>query len=183
MNVGYVSLPYNFYSRNSKSHGLALNWAYKHIVRTVKPVYVGFLDHDIYPIRSHRLIPILEEQNFFGQREVKENIWYLWAGFCFFSTDFLEGKDIDFKPGIIENIEVDTGGLLFASCLNKINSRGFLFPSARYLGIREGNIIVSDMIEYISVDNQECWLHSINAGYWKDVEPKEAILDKILLQY
>ncbi len=183
MDTGYVSLPYNFYFRNSNSHGIALNWACKHLIKVLNPTYIGFLDHDIYPIRKQQLLPILKRQLLFGKQEKIEDIWYLWPGFCFFYNGFLKERNIDFKPGSIGKTGVDTGGLLFSLFLNKVDITELIFPVTHFGNIRKGNVIESDMIEFININNQDCWLHSINAGYWKEVKPKEEILVSILNQY
>ena len=104
-NIGYVSLPKNFYTWSSSSHGLALNWAYQHLVKTINPRWAGFLDHDIFPVRKHSILEHLKHRPFYGQRDRREDIWYLWPGFSFYQTSWLKSVSVDFKPGIVNGIK------------------------------------------------------------------------------
>lgn len=181
-NTGYVSLPHNFYSK-SNSHGLALNWAYHHLVKSIKPAYFGFLDHDIYPVREHRIVPILRKQFFYGKKEEVESIWYLWPGFFFAQTSLLDSVNPDFKPGAFQGTQLDTGGLLYSSLFKNTDVSNYQFPATLFQQLREGNDISSDMLEYFFIEGEQSWVHTANGGYWKKALPKEQLIESLLSQY
>lgn len=181
--IGYVSLPKNFYTHSSSSHGLTLNWAYQHLVRRINPLYVGFLDHDIFPVRKHSILDKLARQPAYGQKDVRERISYLWPGFSFYRTELLEGRQIDFKPGVIEDIIVDTGGLIPIKTLRSGDKTSWVFAEGYYSNIAEGNIPSAHMIEWLKIDGQDTWLHCISAGHKLFAGHKEEVLCKLLASY
>ena len=97
--VGYVRLPrQDFLPSNmgSYSHGIACNYAYRKFIANGGSTFIGFLDHDIFPIEAFDLSVILEHQPFYG---IKHG-FYLWPGFFFIRKDFAEGKQLDFRPSL-----------------------------------------------------------------------------------
>ena len=48
----YRGLPSPPRTTPSYSHGLALNYSYRNLLRATQSTYIAFLDHDIFPIRS-----------------------------------------------------------------------------------------------------------------------------------
>jgi len=86
-NIGYIRAPINPYTNNfpSASHGSTLNWIYKNYLKPRKANFFGVIDHDIFPIRSTRIISPLKKQYIYGHLQERKEIWYLWAGFCFFN--------------------------------------------------------------------------------------------------
>src|SRR5688572_25646559 len=96
-NIGYIKLHSNLTS-GSDSHGMALNWAYRNFLKERDAVYFGFIDHDIYPVANTDVIGKLNKQPFYGLKQTRGDIWYLWAGFCFFIRDHVKDKKIDFMP-------------------------------------------------------------------------------------
>jgi hypothetical protein len=176
--ISYIKLPYNF-SHGSDSHGFAINWAYANYVKKRNLDYFGFLDHDIYPIKSTSIIDKLTIQPFYGlKQERSHSIWYLWAGFCFFNQDYFKDKELDFSPCAIENVILDTGGSNYRKIYSNENAERFLFPEQCYKQLRKGNITQADMIEFIGD-----WVHSFNGSYWMDVPAKENDLNNFLNQF
>ena len=163
--VGYVSLPHNFYTYSSNSHGLALNWVYRHLVLAINPQYVGFLDHDVFPIRNHSILEILASQPAYGPKEVRGNASYLWPGFSFYQTSLLMGKNVDFKPGVMNGAIVDTGGMLPINILFNNSKQHPVFAEACYERIVSGSAISSNTIEWLKIDGINTWLHCLGAGH------------------
>jgi hypothetical protein len=174
-NAGYVSLHKNPFLNPSESHGAALNWAVKRLVLKYCPAYFGFIDHDMYPVKSHCLIKTFNNQPFYGILQERENFWYLWPGFCFFSDKIYREYSLDFAPGIFNNVAYDTGGAIYNSVYHNFDKQSLQFSKQTYKNIREGELLQSDKIEII--DN---WIHSFNGSYWMKVKDKEDILDKML---
>jgi len=179
-NIGYIRAPINPYTNNfpSASHGSTLNWIYKNYLKPRKANFFGVIDHDIFPIRSTRIISPLKKQYIYGHLQERKEIWYLWAGFCFFNFNFIKDKKINFMPNDI----ADTGCQNYYSIFTNIKKEEIYFPKHKYHKLREGNIPQSDMVEYIGD-----WMHTFNASGWKVIKNKNKknqlvknLLDKYL---
>ena len=179
--TGYVSLPKNFYTQSSSSHGMALNWAYQHLVQRFSPRYVGFLDHDIFPIRKHSIIRQLISQPAYGKRDTEEKISYLWPGFSFYCTKLLADHQVDFKPGVIENIIVDTGGLM--PIQPGVSAHTWTFAEEHFKNITREDTASTHRVEWMKVDDQDTWLHYIAAGHGAFSEHKKEAICKLLVSY
>ena len=181
--IGYVSLPKNFYTHSSSSHGMALNWVHRHLLQKINPLHVGFLDHDIFPIRKHTLLDILVSQPIYGQKQQWGSAPYLWPGFSFYRTALLEGKQIDFKPGALHGTIVDTGGLMPIEAVLSEGEPSLLFAEAHQSSVTGGEVLSLDMIEWLQVGGQDTWLHCIGAGHSAFAKSKEEALNRILASY
>jgi hypothetical protein len=182
--VAYVALPKNCYQFNSKSHGLALNWACKNLLPILQVEYVGLLDHDIYPISEQTLMPLLRKQIALGLKdEDTPNVWYLWPGFSFFRRQILQDKNINFKPGQVSGAGVDTGGLLYKSLYSQMNSNKLIFPAVEQKILRKDDTGQIEKIDLIRLPENILWLHSRNGSYWKKVPPKEPQIRALLNKY
>jgi hypothetical protein len=103
----YVRLPPNPWA-NSRSHGLALNWTWRNLVRPGAPVAFGFLDHDIFPTAPDDPFAPLSAQDCYGVIRPAGERWFLWAGFCMFRFDCVKEKQLDFGQDWFSGL--DTGG-------------------------------------------------------------------------
>jgi hypothetical protein len=173
--TGYIPLPPNPYQSGSNSHALSLNWLCKNYLPVVSPRYFGFIDHDIYPVKSHSLIHHLEKQLVYGPFQGGKEYWYLWAGLCFFDASLLEKYELDFTPANINGKYADTGGSNWYKLYRHLDRQKINFPDQTYIALREGNITQSDKMELIGD-----WLHSFNGSYWMSVPPKENLLFEYL---
>jgi len=174
----YIKLPQNAHGRGSNSHALALNWCMRQLILKLKPAYFGFIDHDIYPVKKEELVSLLEKQTIFGLKQERGQIWYLWPGLCFFKYDENIVRDLDFSPGEINGVSVDTGGRLYGNLYSKLDPENISFPTQSYENLREGNVFQSDKVEYIGN-----WMHSFNGSYWMDVPDKENELEQLVNKY
>ncbi len=179
-NTGYISLPENPYLKGSgsDSHAIVLNRAIKHIVLKYRPKYFGFIDHDIYPVKPDSICGVLRQQPIYGLSQERDEYWYLWPGFCFFSKEVYLKNTLDFMPGIVANVVYDTGGAMYKELYSKYDRERITFPKRTYGSLREGNIVQSDKFEMI-----DKWLHSFNGSYWMPVKDKEGILTEVLDGY
>jgi hypothetical protein len=129
----------------------------------------------MYPVKQEEIIPILEKQGMFGHLQEREVYWYFWAGFMFFKLDSKFNKEIDFGPGAVNGVNLDTGGLVYKPILADVNKEKLVFPKQEYKRIREGDLIQSDQMEFIGN-----WMHSFNGSYWIKIPNKEAELERIV---
>lgn len=128
-NTGYVRLPKQLYIKPgmaSYSHGIALNYIWKNFVSNSNATYWAILDHDIFPVKDFYVEEHLKEQPVYGLKlvnrtsmRVKQHVWFLWAGFGYFRMDYLQNKQIDFRPDWNKNAE--TGSRNYCSLYQNLN--------------------------------------------------------------
>jgi len=106
--VRYLRLPANPWSQASRSHGIALNWLWRNLIRPGEPEAFGFLDHDLFPLAPDDPFAPLSSQDFFGVVRTAGPRWFLWAGFCMFRFDSVKHKPLDFGQDWFAGL--DTGG-------------------------------------------------------------------------
>ncbi|MBN9009587.1 MAG: hypothetical protein J0H63_05420 [Rhizobiales bacterium] len=94
----YLKLPSNPIRNINRSHGNALNWVWRNIVRPLQPRVFGFLDHDIFPLAPVDVDALLGEQDFYGQKMDKGRGWAVWAGYSFYRFAALADRRLDFNP-------------------------------------------------------------------------------------
>ena len=109
----YLRLPPNPWTgvHASRSHGQAMNWVWRHVLKPAAPAAFGFLDHDIFPTAPDDPFGALAGLPFHGDirnREGGGEGWYLWAGYCFFDFAQVQDKRLDFGPHWL--VGLDTGG-------------------------------------------------------------------------
>lgn len=119
--VPYLKLPKSYEWNPNLSHGQAGNWIFYNVVRNVRPLRFGFVDHDCFPIVPFRL-----EEQFSGKKIYGLHIdcrrtkpinhrplngpqpWSLWAGYSFMDFSYVENRMFDFNP--LHHLGLDTGG-------------------------------------------------------------------------
>jgi len=176
--LAYISLPSNPNETGSRSHAAAINWVLKNYIVLKQPAYFGFIDHDIFPVESFSAEEVLKKQAVYGLLQERGSLWYLWAGFCFFNFKNLDPIKMDFMPGPVNGVNLDTGGKNWELVYSRLKKEDLEFPSQTYQNLREGNIAQSDKIELIGK-----WAHSFNGSYWMKVDKKEHLLEAYLKQY
>ena len=108
--IPYIRLPLIRWTRAgaSRSHGLALNWVWRNIVRPGEPEAFGFLDHDLFPTAPDDPFSELARQDFYGFVRRAGERWFLWAGFCLFRFEAVRDRPLDFGQDWFNGL--DTGG-------------------------------------------------------------------------
>lgn len=173
--IGYIGLPSNPYTSSSNSHGACLNWLWKNYLPVYQPEIIGFIDHDIYPVKPVSIAAYLKDQPVYGHLQGQAPHWYLWAGLCFFKYAALPSTQLNFLPAIVGSKQMDTGGANWEPLYSHIDIKSLTFPSHEYMSLREGTVVQSDKMEQIGE-----WLHSFNGSYWMKVAPKENLLEEYL---
>ncbi|MBN8997682.1 MAG: hypothetical protein J0H63_07150 [Rhizobiales bacterium] len=150
--AGWLRLPRVAWERGvtSRSHGLALNWVWRNLIRPAGPASFGFIDHDLFPIAPDDPFRWLDRQDFYGHVRSAGTRWFLWAGFCFFRFDHVRGLPLDFGQDWFNGL--DTGGANW----------NVLYSAARRAGLceeplRELALDVAGKTEHIQQFGQ--WLH------------------------
>lgn len=145
--------------------------------------YMGFLDHDIFPIRPTTLIDKIEEAGFYGvgQRHPATGHLYLWPGFCFFSREWLAGRPLDFsgyRDGDRRN-DGDTGSNLWPLFVEEDWDKLFRAHHAHRF-VREPDEYGLQSFGYEEIGD---WLHMTNGSGWMRVpraEERERLLFDLL---
>ena len=167
----------SWWRMDSPTHHEALNFAARMLPR--KAPYIGFLDHDIFPIRPTTLIDKIDEAGFYGvgQRHPATGRLYLWPGFCFFSREWLAGRPLDFT-GLRDGDELndgDTGSGLWPLFVEE--DWGKLFRAEHsHRPIRKPDEYGLQSWGYEQIDD---WIHFTNASHWMLV-PRPEERDRLL---
>ena len=103
--------PWRKPEHGGRSHGLAMTWVWRNLLRPARPAAFGFIDHDIFPMRRTDPFAPLRDHVVAGQvrdRSSGHGRWYLWAGFCFFRFEAVERRALNFSLDWAAGL--DTGG-------------------------------------------------------------------------
>ncbi|TPI49092.1 hypothetical protein FJW05_07070 [Mesorhizobium sp. B2-9-1] len=155
--VAFVAAPANPWTSREqdggKSHGYALNWAWRNIVLANRPSMVGFLDHDIFPTAMTNPFRMLDRAAVAGLvRKTPDERWYLWPGFAFFNLGRLPTDRLNFGRDWLDGF--DTGGLNW-HCLYRALSNEDLC-AADYERIAVAASVAMDEALFERIDS---WLH------------------------
>jgi hypothetical protein len=171
LGAGYIRLPEIPATNPSQHHGLALDWGWRNYLRKRQAIYVGFLDHDVFPIKPARLISKIHRVGVYGHQQERAEVWYLWPGFAFFKRELLEKRSFSFQP----SEGLDTGGELYQALYRELDRKRVPKLVHRYGKLREGDDPQADWVEYLGD-----WMHVINASNWKGVVDKRELVERRL---
>lgn len=160
--------------KGSDSHGLALNWALRRLIRPRGAIAFGFIDHDLFPVRSTSLLEPLAAAGVYGALQGDANRWYLWPGFSCFTAARVAGARLDFRPGR----HSDTGARNWKRLFSRVPFAQVPFPDHAYGKLREGDDPQADWYETMGD-----WLHTFNASGWKDVEDRDHLVEALVQRY
>ncbi len=171
--ISYIKLPKNPLTniRTSGSHGMALNWCYRNIVKKFKPKYFGLLDHDIFPVRETTIINKIEN-GFWGViRTKKEKWWYFWPGFSFFEYEKIKKYSLNFFPyhtGPNGLVFLDTGGSNYNLICKKIGRDNISEAESLLIDIptKKELIIGQDSSQTFEIIDKK-WIH-IRQISWRE---------------
>jgi hypothetical protein len=135
--VAYLSLPRNPVRSPNRSHGLALNWVYRQVIRRLAPRMFAFIDHDLFPVEPFDLAATVAKQPVYGLHKESpwQGAWSLWAGYCVFDYQAIAGYDVDFTYD--GPLLLDTGGLNWPGLYRHLDPAGFRFCSTSTLSFRD----------------------------------------------
>jgi len=157
--IAYVSLPMNKTKHANRSHSMAMQWCYEHIIKPAQPGYFGFIDHDLIPLEPTNLIDKIGAQTFYGARWIsdKTKAWQLWAGYCFFNYKQTKKINLNFMYDFPAGL--DTGGRNYKLLYQHYNPEKLILAPDQILT----GIISSEESHLHRIDKS--WLHLGGAGY------------------
>lgn len=172
LKIGYLHAP-----GEKHMHHDALNFAAAHAA-TIGSSHFGFLDHDVFPLRRTSLLDKIEPRGFYGvgQRHGPTGNLYLWPGFCFFSSKWLDGRRLNFDGirGVHRRDDGDCGSMnwpLFTG--EEMHTMDYAYKEIRS---QDGYGLQSWGVELIGD-----WLHLTNGSNWMEV-PNPGERDALLLK-
>ncbi|HPQ43076.1 MAG TPA: hypothetical protein PKZ42_02525 [Syntrophales bacterium] len=163
--VPYLALPPAPTAHPNRSHGMAMTWIFRNIVRTVRPRTFSFIDHDLIPMETIGRRTMLENQPFYGAINTGKNDgtwgWNLWAGYCSYDFSAVHHLPLNFLNDFSRDL--DTGGRNWPILYQKFD-RGQLRFAPRLLT----NIIdpLRKTPHAVPVVDDR-WIHLCGAGYSK----------------
>lgn len=168
------------------SHGVALNWVYRHLVRYCRPSLIALLDHDLFPTKDYSFAARLADAPFYGVDRDRKAGWYLWPGFCCFRTDVLRGIRPNFLPCVVGGVYLDAGGANYIPLFSRYRRDGLRFAESKTYRIREtpgltgwNDIYHADCVQRID----GAWLHIVNGSNYARLAGKEETVASILARY
>ena len=180
--AGYLALPSNSIKHPNRSHGIAMTWIFRNIVRAIKPRMFAFIDHDLIPFKTVDLRKTLSGRPFYGPvkthksaeaDKIGDQCWSLWAGYCLY--DFSKVKDLplnflyDFSRGL------DTGGRNW-ECLYKNYDRPRpAFADSRKISLTDSKTGIVHKIRM--VDGR--WLHFRGTSYRREVQEQMELYERM----
>jgi GT2 family glycosyltransferase len=166
----YYPLPHNpFTGRDpSRSHAEALNHVCRHLRDLEDVEILGFLDHDVFPTESTRVLDHIAGHSAYGVLKHGEGCWYLWPGLVFLRlTDFV-GRQLDFHP--VRN-RGDTGSTIYFTNLRYMQPDRIATCSSTTHEDSSG----ASRVVY---ERHDGWIHTINGSRWREEPNKDdAVLD------
>jgi len=107
--VPYLAMPSSPTRHHNRSHGMAMSWIFRNVVRAVKPRSFTFIDHDLIPVEKIELGATLGNQPFYGALKVGIwGWWTLWAGYCAYDFSAVRHLPLNFLNDF--SSDLDTGG-------------------------------------------------------------------------
>lgn len=173
--VPYLALPPNPARHIDRSHGNALNWAFRHVVRRVQPKVFAFLDHDLFPPGPFALAPRVARQPVYGLRLDGIASWSIWAGYGVFDFAHVGELPLDFYP--------DPDRQLFTGGRNWEHVYRHLDPSALAFADRSSRVF--DGINTPGGQLLRCgiidgWLHLAGASRFQEKIAAAAFFREVL---
>ena len=163
--TSYVRLAANPADHLSESHGLALDWAYRHLVLPNRVQRMLLLDHDLFPVAPFDAEAVGHGCAAYGHRQTRGSRVYLWPGFSYYDLRLLGSAFLSFRP----SRGVDTGGRI-ASLLARRADVGFATQAKLTLGqTRADQVAAVEVFDGI-------WLHLMNGSGWYGGTPKLDLL-------
>lgn len=154
LDAPYVRLPPNPWSQPSRSHGIALNWVWRNLIRPGEPEAFGFLDHDIFPTAPDDPFAALSAQDCYGVVRSAGQRWFLWPGYCVFRFERVRDEALDFGQDWFCGL--DTGGGNWRTLYRRIDRRSVKEASTTYQQFKPGIRIDEGALQWVGP-----WLHEV----------------------
>jgi hypothetical protein len=150
----YLRLPRNPWRQSSRSHGAALNWVWRNLIRPAAPEAFGFLDHDLFPTAPDDPFAALSKQDCFGLVRTAGPRWYLWPGYCVFRFDRVRDLPLDFGQDWFNGL--DTGGGNWRSLYRRLARTELQEAHTTFAPYEPGVDVADAPLQWVG-----SWLHEV----------------------
>lgn len=166
----YLRLPENPWPSGSRSHGIALNWLWRNLIRPGEPECFGFLDDDLFPTGPDDPFAALAGQDWYGVVRPGGACWFLWAGFCFYRFDGVRHKPLDFGQDWFNGL--DTGGGNWRPLYRFTERTAVREAATEFVPFKPGITVVDGPFQWVGL-----WLHEVGLMGREDLarEKRQAV--------
>ncbi|MGC9196870.1 MAG: hypothetical protein ACP5IL_15655 [Syntrophobacteraceae bacterium] len=169
----YLGLPPNPTKHPNRSHGMAMTWVFHNVVKKIRPRAFTYIDHDLIPMGTIQMGPILGEQPCYGLPNVSPWGWSLWAGYCSYNFSVVADLPLNFLNDFSNGL--DTGGRNW-HCLYRN------FDSARLRSASVERVCLKDPLDGANQDLSvvdKSWLHLGGASYHQGFRSQRPFFERI----
>jgi hypothetical protein len=180
--AGYLALPSNSIKHPNRSHGIAMTWIFRNVVRAIKPRMFAFIDHDLIPFKTVELAKTLGGRPFFGPvrthksaeaEKIGDRCWSLWAGYCLY--DFSVVKDLPLNFLYDFSLGLDTGGRNWNCLYKNYDQQRPVFADSRKISLTDSKTGIMHKIRM--VDGR--WLHFRGTSYRREVQDNLELYERM----
>jgi hypothetical protein len=163
-NIHYLGLPNNITRHPNRSHALALNWVSRNLLQNLSFEWVGFIDHDLIPLRRPALETRMDaalKQNIFCFGHInhgKANYWNLWSGYAFFHSSLIKQTKLNFLYDFSRGL--DTGGMNWSLVYRRISDVDLAAVETRLIRV---SLELGDTENFRIID--DAWIHLGSYGH------------------
>jgi hypothetical protein len=171
--IPYLALPPNSVKHPNRSHGMAMTWIFRNVVRAIKPRMFAFIDHDLIPFQTVEFTKTLAGQPFYGPvrthksaepEKIGNRSWSLWAGYCMYDFSAVKHSPLNFLYDFSRGL--DTGGRNWHWLYKNYDQPRPAFADSRKVSLTDSRTGIVHQIRI--VDGR--WLHFRGAGYREDFQ-------------
>jgi hypothetical protein len=155
--IAYLALPQNPARHPNRSHGMAMTWVWRNVVKAIQPSITGFIDHDLIQLEKVALADVLGTQPIYGLPNASKWGWSLWAGYCFFDFGAVENLPLNFLNDFSRDL--DTGGRNWDHLYSKHEARRLKFARCELFDVKDAGALRPFEI----IDGR--WLHIAGVSY------------------
>lgn len=169
----YLALPPNSTRHVNRSHGMAVTWVYRNVVRSIRPRIFGFIDHDLIPLQSVNVAARMGSQPIYGMPLQRKWAWQLWAGYCFFDYAQVGRLPLNFLYDFSNGL--DTGGRNWHCLYRNMRRSELRLGLSHILNIQD--VERGQMQPMQIVD--DCWYHIGGVSYNDNFSSKATFAQRL----
>jgi hypothetical protein len=180
--IPYLGLPPNSIRHPNRSHGIAMTWIFRNVVRALKPRMFAFIDHDLIPFQTVELSKTLAGQPFFGPvkthksaeaDKIGDKCWSLWAGYCMYDFSAVKNLPLNFLYDFSRGL--DTGGRNWPWLYKNYDHQRPAFADSRKISLTDSHTGIVHKIRM--VDRR--WLHFRGTSYRREVQEQMELYERM----
>jgi hypothetical protein len=169
----YLALPANSTLHVNRSHGMAMTWIYRNVVRALEPRVFAFIDHDLIAVEPLEIAQRLGDQAMYGLPNQSPWGWHLWGGYCLYDYRQIAHAPLNFLHDFSRGL--DTGGRNWRPLYRRHDPSGMRMADIHFLDVADP---VSGSTFQLQVVDRS-WLHIGGIGYNDNYRLKSELSHRI----